>query len=422
MKTSLLKKWWFWPLVFGLILRLIVMPITLHPDLWGQSIASYFFAYEGKLNIYDYLLNLPHDNPLSQNFSVRFLYIYPPMMYFTQGLLMFLGRPFADSSFIPFLIGNVSNIYSYKGLMSQLFWLKLPYLFLDISLAFVLANIFNDANKKKIAFTLWMFNPVAIYTSFMMGQNDILPVFFSVLALYFAFKDKKNIAMLAFGLAASYKVYALLFIIPSGLVIGRDFKDKLRYCILGFLPYLLSVGPFLLSPGYRELVLLNPESQKMLFMKLNVSGAEGVYPFILGLVLIYFHAYYKGRLILLGYYILAILLLLFSVTHFHPQWFLWVTPLLNWEAVTGKLKYWPILATLFFCWLFITLFFEPSLSYGLFHPIIPALKETVGLSEIIGKYYDVNLIKSIIRSVFAGASVYYIINLFNSVPKKGSEQ
>jgi hypothetical protein len=60
---------------------------------------------------------------------------------------------------------------------------------------------------------------------------------------------------------------------------------------------------------------------------------------------------------------------------------------------------------LFVCWLVITLLFEASLSYGLFSPLWPNLAHAQPLSVWL-KYFDEFQIKSIMRSVFAGISIY----------------
>jgi hypothetical protein len=159
-------------------------------------------------------------------------------------------------------------------------------------------------------------------------------------------------------------------------------------------------------------MVFSPKSQKMLFMNFPVSGAEGVYPFILFLVFFYFFAYYKKKDIAIEHYFLAILLLILSITHYHPQWFLWVTPFFAIELARKGLKNWLEISILFTSWLFITLTFEPSLSVGLFSPINPSLSDTQGLAELIGKYTDIFQLKSLVRSVFAGTSLFLVHSIF----------
>ena len=73
MLDGLTKKWWFWWFIAGVIIRLILMPITFHPDLWVFVSSGYIFASKGVFNIYDYIVNLPKDSIFisSIDFSVN---------------------------------------------------------------------------------------------------------------------------------------------------------------------------------------------------------------------------------------------------------------------------------------------------------------------------------------------------------------
>jgi len=414
MLTSTFQKWWFWPLIVGVLIRMVLAPITYHRDLLGHSTAGYFFAYEGVPNIYDHLLSLAPDHPLVKNIKIDDIFIYPPLSYYTLGIFRLITKPFADPNFIPWSWGYRVDPYSYPGLFWQLTLFKFPYLFIDIACAFLLAGLFDDIKKKKAAFALWIFNPVTIYATFMVGQLDILPVFFTILSLYLINKKKLGWALVCLGIGAAYKTYPLLLIPPAAFVLGKTFWEKIRLSLLGFLPYLLVIAPFLNSKGFKSMVLFAPKETKMLYINWPVTASEAILPFILVLTTIYLIAYYSRKKINAGVYFISVLLLTLSVTHFHPQWFLWVTPFLIWQLVSDSFKYVGIVVTLFVSWLLITLFFEPSLSWGLFAPVWPDLNQAPGLTDILNKYTDTFQLKSIIRSILAGASLFYCIKLFNN--------
>ena len=409
LKNNKILTW----LTIGVVIRLILMPITLHPDLWGHSFTAYFFAYKGVFNIYDHLLTLSPTHPLVTNFGVSDIFIYPPLTYYTFGLFRVLVKPFIDPNFIPWLFENLSIVHQRRDLSTNLFLFKLPYLFIDIFLGLLISKLFTKTKNQTKAFMLWMLNPVTLYATFMMGQFDILPALFTVLSLYFASKKKYTYSLLALGLGGSYKLYPLFFVIPAALLFSDSLKDRIKKTLIGFAPFILFSLPFLGSAAYRQLVLFTPKSQKMLYMTFNVSDAEGLYPFIIGLVLIYFACYYFSKRIHLLDVMLAILLLTYSITHYHPQWFLWITPLLLIKLIKSNFKHTIIVFTLFACWLYITLSFDASLSYGMFNPIFPDLKNaTDGLSEVVNKYSDANMVKSVVRSIFAGTSIFYLIDIF----------
>lgn len=397
-----------WKVLFiGILIRLAVMPSTLHPDILGHSFSAYFLAYEGKLNLYDTLANLPANHPLVKNFGVHDIFIYPPLTYYTLGLFRILVKPFTDPNLIPWLMESLGQLHDYPRLFEHLFWFKLPYLFIDIGLAFLVANLFMDQKKKKIAFVFWIFNPLTIYTTFMLGQLDVLPTFFTVLAFYLFQKKQFNWSAFFIGIAASYKMYPIFLLLPLVFLAKAKLIERLKLIVVGLFPFVFFIAPYLNSSAFRAMVF-SPKSQKMLFMGWPLSGAEVIYPFILVLAGICFYAYYSKIKYSLAVYFLAVLLLIFSVTHFHPQWFLWVTPFLIWELVENKFKNWLLVLTIFGGWLILTLFFEPSLSYGLFNPIWPEMEKVIGLSEVLGKYTNVFQIKSIVRSAFAAAAIFLV--------------
>jgi hypothetical protein len=412
MFKKFINSWYAKPLIIGLLIRIFLMPITLHPDLWGHSFTAYFFAYEWKLNIYEHLLSLPSDYPLVRNFGVGDIFIYPPLTYFTLGIFRFLSRPFTDANFLPWVMENMSLVYQRKDLYWNLFVYKFPYLFVDLGMIYFFTKLFKEDKKKKIALLLMLFNPLSLYSTFMIGQIDILPVFFTVLSLYFYKNKKLELSLLSLGVGGSYKMYPLLFVLPLAFIGAKQLLPRLKLAFLGFLPFILTIIPYLGSEAFRGMVLFSPKNQKMLFMGLNVSGAEVIYIFIALLSGVDAFLYYTRKNTSLANIFLCILLLIFSVTHYHPQWFLWITPFLIYQQVRDNFKYWEIVLTFLISWLIITLFFEASLSFGLFNPLYPALNSAKSISEFLATYTDVFQLKSLIRSVFAGFSFYYIYRLF----------
>lgn len=407
MKSSLFK----W-LVMGVLIRVVIMPITLHPDLWGHSFTAYFFAYKGIFNIYEYLLSLPESYPLVANFGVSDIFIYPPLTYFTLGIFKVLTKPFVDPEFLPWLMENLSNLHTRQDLPLILFFYKLPYLFVDIAVGYLLTMVFPKTEQKLQVFKLWMVNPVTIYATFMMGQFDIIPVFFTVLALVLHSRKKFTLSILALGVGASFKMYPALLIIPAALYFSDKIKARIKYILIGLLPFVLSILPFIGSQAFRQMVLFTPKSQKMLFMQFPVTGAESLYPFIIGLFLIILVAYYKKYKFDLNDYFLVTMLLMFSVTHYHPQWFLWITPFLLLNLLRDKYSDWLIVLIFTTCWLILVFSFDPSLNYGLFRVVAPVLAEArVGLFDIVAKYTDANMVKSLVRSVFAGTALFYSLKL-----------
>jgi hypothetical protein len=408
---SFFKKYWFW-VVLAFAIRIFLMPITLHPDIWALSFAEHLLGFRGIVNIYDYLGNLPSDSLLSQNYGTNF-FTYPPLAYFSFGFFGFLLRPFFDRELLFNLAENLPNILEASSLGRHLFLMKLPYLFFDLGILFLLVGLFKEPKKKVLAGLLWLYNPLAFYTPYMIGQFDLIPVFFSILALFLAKKEKTGWAAFCLGVGGAYKMFPLFFL-PFLAAAEGNFKKRLKIFTIGLLPYLASILPFIGSSFFRQVVLFSNQSQKIFFAKVPISGAEGLSLFLVAYLFLFGMAIMKKAP--LWHWFLAVMMLLFSVTHYHPQWFLWLTPFLIIFAVEfWSLAFLPLM--LYFGWLGLTLLFEPSLSVSLFAPVSPSLKEIIPLSETLGQKTDVFQFKSLVRSLTAGVSLIIFFALSKCEPK-----
>ncbi|HPT65885.1 MAG TPA: hypothetical protein PK257_01060 [Candidatus Woesebacteria bacterium] len=392
------------PLLIGIIIRIFLMTFTYHPDFAGQNLSAYFWGFKNVTNVYEHIQSLPPTDPLVKNFGVDDIFIYPPLTYFTLGTFQKVFAFTGLGHFLEDIMAGI-NIYKITGLTFYLFIIKLPYLFFDLAVAYFLYKYFDDPRQKYLAFIFWIFNPVTLYATFCMGVFDIIPVFFTVLAAYFLKKQRLFLSVLAVGFGAAFKMYPI-FLLPFIVFKSDKWLQRIKLSIVGLLPLILTNLPFVLSSAYRSMVFSGKNS-KMLYMQWMLSGAEGLFPFLLILTFIYLLSQNKSlRPKFYVSYFFVFFLLLFSVTHFHPQWFIWISPFLIIEIINYKFKEaWAYLA-LMLIYIFIIFTFENSLSVGLFAPLNPDLASFVGTQSILTKATDINQLKSYFRSIFAGISVY----------------
>jgi len=398
---------------FLIFLRLFLASVTAHPDIWALFIAQNLFVFKKVFNIYDYLAYLPKTDPISSNYGTNF-FTYPPLAYFILGFFGVIFRPFLSFNWFDWFVGNYPYIYSNLRIFTVLLVFKLPYLIFDLGVAFLLASFFKEERKRNFAFFLWLLNPLSFYTSFMVGQFDIIPVFFTLFALKLAILKRVKLAAVCLGLGGGLKMFPLFFL-PFLATLGKNFYERLKILAIGFGVYLIIIFPFLFSPSFRTVSLLSSQSQKMLFMGLPVSGAEMIFIFVFLYIFLFWRSWFKeSSSEFLEKFWLIVLFLFFSVTHFHPQWFLWTTPFLILELIENNFKHSLLVLTLFSCWLFITLMFEASLSYGLFVPLKPSLAKAQSLSLFVSRFTDVYQFKSLLRSVFAGTAIFYSFMIFKN--------
>ncbi len=363
-------------LTAGIVLRIVLSSVTFHPDILAFKLGGEVVASGKILDLYDY-----SDKDVA-------ILNYPPPIYWFHGIFNFS-------------LGNFLSI----GLL-----VKIPYLIFDLLIGFLLLKLFVSKNQALLAFTLWMFNPVSLYATYMMGQFDIIPTFFTVLSIYFITKSRLNWAALALGGGIAFKIYPIFLLVPL-IILGKNLKERLTLTTIAISPYLISILPYLPSQNFRATALFANQSTKSLYANIPVSGGESILLFPAILLMFYFFILTKKLEKINFWKIYLIPLLLFFIfTHYHPQWLIWVIPYLILDLVIEKFKNFPVHLLIFGSWFGSLFFFDPSLTLGMFAP-------ASDIWTLLNLNVDYNLSRSLLQTIFAGASLYLIYQHF---PKKSN--
>lgn len=401
-------------LIVGIVLRIFLSAATYHSDVVPFDFAGTVIAKGNILNFYDYLWDLPDDAPILKVYP-RNLFNYPPLPYFFLGgaslLTTWMVNPEIHNNFIFDFKSTLGN----GQLNLLLVLLKLPYFLFDIAAAYLLMAIFKDKKNKLLVFGLWMFNPVNLYSTYMVGQFDIIPTFLTVAAIYFAQKEKySNLILSAFllGLGAGFKIFPLLFMVPLALV-KTNLWDRIKILSTAVVTYLLFAYPFIWSEGFRMTAALANQTTKSFYAQIPVSGGESVILFLAVVVFVYLIFFFqKNSVEDLWKRFFVMILIFFIFTHFHPQWFLWTMPFFVIDLVKNGLKHWLPFGFLIAVFIGMISFFDSGLSVGLFAPINSALYNLPDLWKLSGLNVDVNVARSILHTTFVGISMYYIYYYF----------
>lgn len=395
-------------LVIGIILRIFLASTTYHSDVVPFDFAGKVIASGNIINFYDYLWDLPENHPYLKVYP-RNLFNYPPLPYFFLGGVSLLTTWIIDPVIHNNFVLDFSKTLGSPQLNILLLLLKLPYFFFDIAVAYLIMSFFKEEKDKKLAFALWIFNPINLYATYMVGQFDIIPTFLTVAALYFVVnKNRFTLAAILLGLGAAFKIFPLLFIIPLALV-KTNFWERFKLILTSGITYILFAYPFINSEGFRMTAALANQTTKSFYANIPISGGESIILFLAVVIFIYIVFYYKKTLTEdLWKRFFVMILVFFIFTHFHPQWFLWITPFFVIELVKTKLKHWPLVVGLIVTFVGMITFFDSGLSIGLFSAINPALYNLPDFWKIIGLNFDPNVSRSILQTTFVGISAYYI--------------
>lgn len=398
-------------LIVAILIRIFLSLSTFHPDIRAFNLGGQLIATGNILNLYDYLYGLSSENQLVKTFGTD-LFIYPPLIYIYHGIYnVIFTLIFGQNIVNGFLIEN-ARVFGNPLFNLHLLLLKIPYLLFDLLGAYFFVRLFNSQREKWLALVLWLFNPVSLYATYMMGQFDLVPMFFTVLALYFVNKKNIEFGALSLGMGAAFKVYPLL-LLPALILLEKDWRKRIGLGFLGILPYLATILAYLPSPGFRANALLAGLTQKSFYAQIQISGGESLILFPMILIAVYLLFLFSKNIIeTVWERFFVVLLIFFILTHFHPQWFVWLTPFLIIELIINRFKHLiPLLIVLisYICSLF---FFDASLTVSLFSPLFPVLYSLPDIWKITGVNIDFNYSRSILQTIFAGVSLYYIFVYF----------
>ncbi len=236
-------------LFLGFIIRLALMPITFHGDLfWINSWPSKWVFY-GIFDTYEYMLKTYPDY-----FSSYGGFYYGPMTYLFMAFFQFIYKIFVpnmgewmvavdkatmviSSTVKPILV----DFYT-KDIFKYCFFMKLPYLFVDISCLFLLFKFCKT--EKFLVSVLWAFNPIIIYGTYMFGQLDLIIGFLVLLTLFCVYKEKKYLALFLLGLGTAFKTTPVVLILPSAMLLANNKKDFVKLIGFSFLGLFLPLVVF----------------------------------------------------------------------------------------------------------------------------------------------------------------------------------
>jgi hypothetical protein len=387
-----LLKW----LLVGLLVRLLIAPFLVSTDSVVILWRSYIVAHNHAL--------VPMGDP-----PLISLIIAPLLVTFVPSIsLRVFGDVISTSRFSPFT-ASIPLRMSYDGVPALLIVYKIPFLVMDLALAFLLLRFFDDGKKASLAFKFWCINPITIFITLAVGQYDIFPVFFMMLAFYFLKSQRLNWSGISLGIASVFKLYALPLLFPIAAIYSKQQHSQksrifafLRICGMGLIPVIIGLIASLVIPTYYESVnaafsgfeyyngfygsqlfipwykisspflanlfifVVDFSFKLQLFQGVEIYVVFVAYAFFLFASVFYerwnFSKVWKATLIFF--------LMYYAFSYFHAQWFLWGQPFLILIFVENRKlrKLFPFFILLFFIYIF---YWDAALTTNLLIPVLP---------------------------------------------------
>ena len=391
--TKLKKQILFW-LIFGLLIRFLMMPFLAHDDfflIYGR-VAK---ALTGQANF------LAYSQPLFHLFH-----------FFGYGLVR-IFTPIKDV-LVVFVNQDLTNPHTLK----IIFLAKLPFVFFEYLSLWLLLKFFQKKDWLKVVI-FWLFNPVNLYVLYAFGRFESAVTFILLWFFWLLKRQKLAWASLLFGVLILTRTFFLILIPLYFLLFGRGFREKAKYL-------LLSLGPFLIWFFYDQFFLKQLQiaslfqegkhSSYFFESQIGLGLGQVIYLFFLAYALLWLFVWFKERekekmFVLTDFlrYTFAVLILYYATSFFHPQYFAWMIPLL--AFLVAKPDYKKIVWLLVFLFLPILLFWDNFTTLGLLRPLAEFFND-FSLANWLDKFFPAMKFLNLVRTFFSATGLYLLWLVF----------
>lgn len=304
-------------LALGFILRIILMPITAHRDLFSGYLRSSKIFFDG---------STPYSifNSVGHIIQSAWLIIVKPLM---PTFNTFLGHTANSMEGHPEIWTSMMNDSFVNW---YLFLLKFPYLLFEVGIIFMIFLIFKDNIKDKLFYTkLWILNIPFIYAVYIFGRYETITVFFLLLFIYLIKEKKIYLALIPLGLLSCTRMFFLIFIPFYGIYLLKQHKKYLLPILLTGIPLGL-IAAFIFQN--KILPILNSRFALFFFSFILNGIYIPLYP-IFYILIIYLQI--KNKIDLTKSIALATLGFA-MICYWHPQYFVWSTPFILYLILKNK--------------------------------------------------------------------------------------
>lgn len=297
---------------------------------------------------------------------------------------------------------------------------KLPYLFLDIAIMFILFRLLYDGRplQRLRVFKYWALNPLVIFVTYLFARHDIIGLFITLIALLLAKYGRKYWSIIFLGVAVALRFFPIMILPFLILYLAKKKKD---YAILFSIGIAGLVGIEAFSYIYfgKSVIfsLLNTQHfDYILSAKLDLIIHDAIFIFIVAYALLVFsfiHQKKKTFTVFLTYCGITYLLYV-SLSYFHPQYLLWAIPFMVLVFVRrNSIYYYHLLQ--FALLMFVLIYWGDLVTKFLIAPIdINYALYTAGPIPIINRFYNPVKFVNIFRSLFTAVSLWIAFLMYRS--------
>ena len=403
----------------GVLVRLVLMPLAFHPDLFWVTYHAQKLALQGEVTRDLAVQPIP-------------LLLYSATIWISRAILSPIELIWPDQWS---LLGEgdyqgafdlAMQIATAPRIHLTLFILKLPHLLFDLASAFLLLALLRNRPKQAIiALAFWMFNPIGLYISYLYGRYEAVAGFFVLLSLYLFQRVRPFSSLAALALAVLSRVMDAALVPFFALGAFRQLSKQKRL-LLGALVFFVASVLTIVTGSLPGIIALldRAHGQFLLAAKLPIILYDELVIFVIGYAILLFSSAERdlSSYVALRKYSLMVFLVLFSFAFFNPQYFFALLPLLALEIAEQPSLAWYHLVQIV-GYAFYLLNWGSQTTWWLFLPLNPAFFSHLTPPELmIQNYTNYKAVVAIFRSVLTAASLWMVYRIYRTLPEAVEER
>jgi len=393
--TSELAPIW----IAGILLRLLLMPFTVHSDIYSIYSRSYDAVSTG------------HWFSFSSQIVIQFAHnlwfaLIQPLLPHSHGI----WSPTAGDIGIGVQPDDMARFLAYPHLARALFLMKLPYLAADLVTGYVLTKLVAPCWRRRIL-SLWLLNPIVIFVSAVFGRHDSISIAIVMLSTLFALQGRRYLGVALLGLGSAARFFPA-FLAPFYAFAFRRTRRELYLLLGGLIGFWLVIELTVIaatgnSPTF-ALINRYPHIEYLFDMSVDVGGGDSlfIFPFAYAMLFLWFVHFADGQMDSYIPVAAAVMLVLFGFTYFNPQYAIWVVPFLILSIYQdGRLML--LHAAQILLLGLLALQWGAALTWALFQPLLGDQVNTLpGAMNVIGSFISADVYLGVVRTLFTAVSLW----------------
>lgn len=212
--------------------------------------------------------------------------------------------------------------------------LLVAFFFATVIMVYKVAEVVSEGSKTRARLIAILFatTPIAIFAVFIMGQYDILGLFFTMIGFYYYVRKDFNRFAWFFSIAISFKFFALVIFIPLLLLAEKKLAQIAKFGVISLVVTMTQVAFYWESKAFRDGILVLVTGKADQAAGLGSSLYNPAFYMMAMYAVICLYAFvkkgendYEWRKMAV-YISLAAYGTMFGAVVWHPQWLIILTP------------------------------------------------------------------------------------------------